>query len=92
MTRDYVTDMTIEDDEVIIVINDCYEYTINKHKLEAFLKNEELLDWCYDTEKNGEHHQETGTFTFDDWYHSEYAASDILYAIDKLDLKPTFIY
>jgi hypothetical protein len=92
MTKNYITDMILEDDELVILVNDCYEYTVNKHRLTAFLKNENMMDWIYDTEKGGEHYQETGIYTFDEWYHSEYAASDVLYAIDKLDLKPTFIY
>lgn len=92
MTKNYITDMMLEDDELVVIINDCHEYRVNKHRLVAFLKNEDLMDWVYDTEVAGEHHQESGIFTFEEWYHSEYASSDILYAIDKLDLKPTFIY
>lgn len=72
------TILHIDDD--VILFN---ESIIDKHQFENWLIENDLLDWVDDQCCNGEHHQKSGTFTFEQYYDSRYVESDILLFIKQ---------
>jgi hypothetical protein len=88
MTNPQMTDLYIDGDFVVAIVNEFLKYTISLAKLEKWLENSNLLEWVSDEALNGEHKQESGTMTFMEWFESNYVSEDVFKAIEVFELKP----
>jgi hypothetical protein len=88
MTNPQMTDLYIDGDFVVAIVNEFLKYTISLAKLEKWLENSNLLEWISDEQINGEHKQDSGTMTFMEWFESNYVSEDVFKAIEVFELKP----
>lgn len=45
---------------------------------QKFIDRHEKRDWCYDTQRHGEHYQQTGAMSWEEYYESDCIESDLL--------------
>ena len=88
MTLPTITDVFLDNGLVIVVANFFFKYTFDRERLEKWLEDNNMFDWISDTNRAGEHYQESGTMTFDEWFDSKYVEEDIIKAIDAFGVEP----
>jgi len=88
MTLPTITDVFLESDLVIVIVNFFQKYTFSRERLDKWLNDNNLFDWITDTNRGGEHVQESGTMTFEEWFESNYLTEDLLKAIDEFGVEP----